>query len=776
VKASLAFGLLSGSPAYRTESPHKSGAAISPSAPSLARYLRNIAVPAALHQALHKPKPSSAALATTPKRLAKRGSGGPGDEADSNSRPARAKTRQHNRPPPLSPHDFARVDALRRGASDFQRAFGGRANRALRQHLRAGGVGPADPRLPPFSDLRAAYNAYVVYRSTGRVPAPPPPPAAPPIYPPDDQRQTSASAAPAGLSSGEGQDAQRMADATVRAQANEFRRLYGGPARASLRARLNAALRADGEGNSAGTSDHGSSDTGSGLSRSSSSKDGANRGGNGGGGVEGNGGGGGGGDGGFTPAELARYRTLRDAYNTYSNAYQKRQRQARAELRALHDQFEREYLAGSGARSQPYDVSSGDLTAAAGDPADTATEATKVGTEAPRAEYERLRVAWEEYRAKYGSRDAPEDDARRRRTAVVAAAAAAYDPELEALRNAANEYQRTYLAPRKRAVKQRLEAGGGSPEEREHWQRGRAAYNAYQQRLQQQQRQRTEFGLAPRRRRRPALPVASTSLGDRGGKGADSRGSVGDADPDGGGGGGADVNDVSALRSRLAELRREYHEYRNRRLYDRAKRAEYLAAARDAADGRARQVEVDRLRRANNEFLRLRKRLRRVTEEQRRQAEALAAGWGDFGDLNTPVPVSSSSAASASSSSLLEPGWDDMPRSGEVSQANAERGKNGGTKGQSADATTDGEDFDENVVDGGNALFQISTDARRSAQAMLPGISHRAAVAVDALKNVAGNLVGGVKSFSSARASAPFSLNGVRRSAGTRARIQAFSH
>ncbi len=168
--------------------------------------------------------------------------------------------------------------------------------------------------------------------------------------------------------------------------------------------------------------------------------------------------------------ELQRYHALKRAFNDVRNADNRAERAAWRELRRLHDRFVAEYLGPENAAKRER-LEAGD-----------ASPAEREAYEAQRRAYERVEeadggpIGLGRRKGQAKSRGTSNPPGR-----TLSAPEDMTEAEWAALRSASTAYRTVYInnAPLKRM----LEAGGGTQEEQAAFQAARKAYNEYQARL-----------------------------------------------------------------------------------------------------------------------------------------------------------------------------------------------------------------------------------------------------------------------------------------------------
>ncbi len=337
-----------------------------------------------------------------------------------------------------------------------------------------------------------------------------------------------------------------------------------------------------------------------------------------------------GGDSDVTPAELQRYRTLREAYNAFHRGYMRALRAAWRQLKQAHDEFVREFLGPDNAAKR------------------VRLEAPDGGGDgalaAERAAYEAKRRAYEDFEALYAANDADASPSSASASATRAAGTGHGDrsssgsgstggrrsalpkaqrnpdgsrallappdmtaAEWDALRAKSQAYVRDYL--KNQPLKRLLEDGGGSPAEQQAFRVARAAYNEYHARSRR----------APAPHNTPRLPHRRVAY----------------------------PTAVAPEVARLEQLRADFR--RHRRLLDPARRAAFLAKAeKDAAAGgessggsAAALAELERLQAVANEYQRVyaagSRKARKAEAQAKRQASSLPDGGGVEGEDGAAV-------------------------------------------------------------------------------------------------------------------------------------------
>ncbi len=504
----------------------------------------------------------------------------------------RATLRRRQETPPADPAHPPEyltpeyIEALHDASKTYRMEYGGPKKRRLREDLRLGVSGYSDAERQRFAQLERDHLAYRRYKEQGKVPPPPAPAPAPPpplsapapaqhISPPAmgsnpsaiaDLSLTSIAISPEAL-------AQRVAEleaevARLRRAANTYRREFLGRHNAAKKARFEAAAAATADAADAANS--AAAEQSAAITPSSAAAAEVPE--------------------AITAAQLERYRRLRDAYARSQNAYTKLQRATGRQLQAAHDLYEREYVHApdAAARRARFEAAATSEVGAADAP--TAEE---------RQAYESLRRAHEDYKVKLGggsssrvaagadASEQPKDGPRRKRRGGRGgppASAAATGPRdiaqgdmsdagWAALHEQAKAYRQTFL--KNPALKEEVERGGGTPEQREAFRTGRAAFNTYMVRSQRRQVRAS--------RRRVEYPAA-----------------------------------VAPEVAQLEALRSDY--LRHRRLRDPARRAAFLAD--DAALGGAKRAELDRLNEVAREYTRVYAAARQKAREAEKDAQA----------------------------------------------------------------------------------------------------------------------------------------------------------
>jgi hypothetical protein len=518
----------------------------------------------------------------------------------------------------LNAEQQATVDALRKASWEYQRLYVGSAKRALRESLRAGTTGTDEERAR-MAALERDHQAYsrFKYLSKSRTPAQSldialsgPLPAA--------QRRPPAAAADSKASQQQRPPPEVRASAdelaALQRRANEYAREFLGRQHMAKRRRLDAGQ--------------------------------------------------------APPAELQRYRQLRQDYNAVRNADHKARRAEWRRRKAAHDRFASEFLGPENAAKRARLEAAG----AGGDSSATQVE---------REEYLALRRAYEEFEASSGS--GRNVDSRRQGGRPEVPGDAAPKPpdatadmsaeERAALYQAATKYRNAFL--KDKPLARRPEAGSGLPAQQAELGRLRAAYNEYHARL-----PRANERLADQQRAREEWMRHLTQ----------------------------------AERQQLDAVTADHLTYRRLGLHFPSLRNELLADDRDGA----KRAEYEALRRADNVWNRLYQRARKRAQRGAAESHRESSAAGEVQDAEEHGGDGASQAAVGLPPNALSPDRVD----GEGGQMSEENSPMIDNDAQSSDI---GESLDEErstQIDNSHnndLLFFVGDDKKGAQQLAKPG-------------------------------------------------------